>query len=116
MIFELARSGGLGECRHVVGDLHCWLSDFIHRVVVHRRDEALRGWRNWLREDPLVRPHKWLSSGLTWCSSVSLTLRTVVQESLLIQPSLRTRATWNLEASSTMFTMIDSRPSRFLFK
>ena len=49
--------GGLGECRRVVGDLHCRLSDFIHRVVVHRRVEAIRGWRNWLREDPLVHPY-----------------------------------------------------------
>ena len=38
--FQLARSGGLGEVRRAAGDLHCWLSDFIHRVVVHRRDEA----------------------------------------------------------------------------
>ena len=36
------------------------LSDFVHRVAVHRRDEAIRGWRNWLREDPLVNPYKWL--------------------------------------------------------
>ena len=26
----------------VVGDLHARLSDFIHRIVVHRRDEAVR--------------------------------------------------------------------------
>ena len=38
---------------------------FIRRFVVHRRDEAIRGWRNWFREDPLVRPFSWLS--LTWC-------------------------------------------------
>ena len=38
--FQLARSGGLGGCRRVVGALHCRLSDIIHRVVVHRRDEA----------------------------------------------------------------------------
>ena len=51
--FELAFNGGLGQCRRVVGDLlHCRLSDFIHKVVVHRRDEATRGWWNWLREDP----------------------------------------------------------------
>ena len=43
---HLARSGGLGECRRVVGDLHCRLS--------------IRACRNWLREDPLVRPYKWL--------------------------------------------------------
>ena len=36
--------------------IHHRLSDFIHGVVVHRRDEAIRGWRNWLREDPLVHP------------------------------------------------------------
>ena len=48
--FQSTGSGGLGESRRVVGDLHCGLSDFIHRVVVHRRDEAIRGWRNWLRE------------------------------------------------------------------
>ena len=46
------------------GDLHCRLSDFNHRIVVHRRDEAIRGWRNWLREDPLVRPNKWLTPDL----------------------------------------------------
>ena len=62
--FQLARNGGLGECRRVVGDLHCSLSDFIHGVVVHSRDEAIRGWRNWLREDPLVHPHKWLRPDL----------------------------------------------------
>ena len=62
--FELARSGDLGECRRVVGDLHCRLSDIIHSVVVHRRDEAIRGWRNWLREDPLVRPYQRLRPDL----------------------------------------------------
>ena len=43
---------------------HCRLSDFIHKVDVHRRDEAIRGWRNWLREDHLVRPHRWLRPDL----------------------------------------------------
>ena len=41
-------------------DLHCENSDFIHGVVVPRRDEAIRRWRNWLREDPLVYPFQWL--------------------------------------------------------
>ena len=50
--FELAHSGGLGECRRVLVDLDCGLSDVIHRVVVHRGDEAVRGWWNRLREDP----------------------------------------------------------------
>ena len=39
---------------------HRGLSDFIHGVVVYRREEAIRGWRNWLREDPFVHPYKWL--------------------------------------------------------
>ena len=43
----------------VVSGIHRRLSDFIHSVVVHRRDEAIRGWRNWLREDLLVHPYKW---------------------------------------------------------
>ena len=55
--FDLARRGGLGEWRQVVEELYLWLSDFIHRVVVHRREEALRGWRNWLSTG---------GSGRTW--------------------------------------------------
>ena len=53
----------------------------IHSVV-HRRDEAIRGWRNWLREDPLVHPHKWLRPDLVppqlHFSCVSPILRLVV--------------------------------------
>ena len=37
---------------------------FIHAVVVHRRDGAIRSWRNWVREDPLVHPYKWLRPDL----------------------------------------------------
>ena len=60
---------GLGDLRRVVGDFHHRLSDFIHGIVVHRRDEAFRGWRNWLREDPLVHPSKWLRPDLVPLSS-----------------------------------------------
>ena len=56
--------GGLGWFHEVVGDLHGRLSDFIQKVVVRRRDEAIRSWRGWLREDPLVRPYRWLSPDL----------------------------------------------------
>ena len=31
---------------------------FIHTVVVHRRVEAIRVWRNWIREDHIVHPYK----------------------------------------------------------
>ena len=36
----------------------------LFRVVVLRRDEAIRSWRKWLREDPLVRPYRWLRPDL----------------------------------------------------
>ena len=62
--FEMAGSGGLGVWLQVVEGLHRGLSDFIHRVVVHRREEAILGWRNWLREDPLVHFYKWLRPDL----------------------------------------------------
>ena len=45
---------GLGDFHHAVSDVHHRLSDFTHQVVVYRRDEAIRRWRNWVREDPLV--------------------------------------------------------------
>ena len=52
---------GVGDFHRVVSGIHRHLSDFIHSVVVHRRDEAIRGWRNWLRElrDPCLQcqPH-----------------------------------------------------------
>ena len=56
--FLLARGGDLGQCCQVVQGRHRRLSDFIHAVVVHRREEAIRGWRGWLREDPLIHPYK----------------------------------------------------------
>ena len=55
---------GLGDFRQVVGDVHRRLRDFIHSVVVHRRDEAIGEWRSWLREDPLVHPYKCLRPDL----------------------------------------------------
>ena len=64
------QGSGLGWFHEVVGDLHARLSDFIHRIVVHRRDEAFRSWRGWLREDPLVRPYRWVAS--RFGSSLSL--------------------------------------------
>ena len=54
--FHTVEGFGLGDYRRVVGDVRHQLSDFIHGIVVHRRDEAIRRWRTWLREDPLVHP------------------------------------------------------------
>ena len=61
---QVVRGVGLGDFYHVVCGVHRRLSDFIHAIVVHRRDEAIRGWRNWVREDPLVHPYKWLRPDL----------------------------------------------------
>ena len=55
---------GVGEFHRIVSDVHRRLSDFVHAIVVHRRDEAIRGWRSWIREDPLVHPDKWLRPDL----------------------------------------------------
>ena len=61
----MARNVGLGVWwLQVVEGLHRRLSDFIHGVVVHRREDAIRVWRNWLREDRLVHPYKWLRPDL----------------------------------------------------
>ena len=55
---------GIGEFHRIVSDLHYRLNDFIHAVVVNRRDDAIRVWRNWLREHPLIHPYKWLRPDL----------------------------------------------------
>ena len=55
---------GLGDFFRIVSGIHRRLGDFMHSIVVHRRDEAIRVWRSWLREDPLVHPHKWLRPDL----------------------------------------------------
>ena len=51
---------GIGAFYHAASGIHRRLSDFIHAVVVCRRDEAVREWRNWIREDPMVHPYRWL--------------------------------------------------------
>ena len=62
--FEGLRCIGLGDFYHGVCVIHHRLCDFIHSIVVHRRDEAIMSWRNWIREDPLVHPCKWLRPDL----------------------------------------------------
>ena len=44
--------------------LHSRLSEFLHDVAVYRRDESIRSWRNWILEDPLVHPYRWLQPDL----------------------------------------------------
>ena len=62
--FNMVQGVGIGEFYRVVSDVHRRHSDFVHAVVVHRRDEAVEGWRIWLREDPLIHPCKWLRPDL----------------------------------------------------
>ena len=58
------RGQGIGAFLDLASDVHRRLSDFIHQVVIHRRDAAIRGWRSWVREDPLVHPYRWLRPDL----------------------------------------------------
>ena len=64
VILDVVRGVGVGEFHRIVSDVHRRLSDFVHAIVVHRWDEAIREWRNWIREDPLVHPYKWLRPDL----------------------------------------------------
>ena len=66
---------GLGDFYHAFCDVHRRLSDFLHAIVVHRRDEAIRGWRNWVREDPLVHPKRWLRPDLVLPAPLSSVIR-----------------------------------------
>ena len=38
--------------------------DFLHKVVVHRADVAVRGWRYWMLEDDKVHLYRWLKPDL----------------------------------------------------
>ena len=55
----VGRDLGIGAFFDAAAGVDRRLCDFIHQVVVNRRDEAVRGWRNWIREDPLVHPYGW---------------------------------------------------------
>ena len=58
------RGLGIGAFFDVASDVHRRLSDFIHQVVIHLWDSAIRGWRDWIREDPLVHSYRWLRPDL----------------------------------------------------
>ena len=64
MIFLLLGIWALVHFFNVAAGVHRRLCDFVRQVVVNRRNEAVRGWRNWLREDPLVHPYRWLRPDL----------------------------------------------------
>ena len=43
---RVVRGINIGDFHRAVADVHHRLSDFIHAVVVHRQDDAIRVWRN----------------------------------------------------------------------
>ena len=50
-------------------DNHVWVLydaavDFLDKVVIHRGDVAVRGWRSWMLEDDKVHPYRWLKPDL----------------------------------------------------
>ena len=61
---SVGRDLSIGAFFDAAAGVHRRLCDSIHQVVVHRRDEAVRVWRNWIREDPLVHPYRWLRPDL----------------------------------------------------
>ena len=62
--YEAARICGVGESRRIVAELHGRVSAMVKGLVAHRRSAGITAWRNWLREDPLVHPYKWLRADL----------------------------------------------------
>ena len=88
---DMVRGVGLGEFYRVVSDVHRRFSDFVHAVVVHRRNEAVRGWRIWLRES-FDSSERWLRPDLMppapFLQCEPHILRLVVLEFFLILPGL----------------------------
>ena len=55
---------GLSSFGDHVRVLYDIVVDFLHRVVVSRRDVAVRSWRSWMLEDDKVHPYRWLEPDL----------------------------------------------------
>ena len=55
---------GLLSFGNHVRALHDVVVDFLHKVVVFRRDAAVRSWRSWMLEDDRVHPYRWLEPDL----------------------------------------------------
>ena len=62
--YEAARVCGVCESRRIVAEWHGRVSTFVKGLVAFRRSAGITAWRNWLREDPLVHPYKWLRADL----------------------------------------------------
>ena len=59
-----SRICGVGESRRLVAELYGRVSAFVKGLVAYRRSAGIAAWRNWVREDPLVHPYKWLRADL----------------------------------------------------
>ena len=61
---DVSPAVGLSSFGDHVRVLHDVVVDFLHKVVVFRRDDAVRSWRSWLLEDDKVHPYRWLKPDL----------------------------------------------------
>ena len=55
---------GLSSFGDHVRVLYDVVVEFLHKVVVSRRDVAVRSWRSWMLEDNKVHPYRWLKPDL----------------------------------------------------
>ena len=62
--YAAARVCGVVESRRLVAELYGGVSAFVKGLVAYRRSAGIAAWRNWVREDPLVHPYKWLRADL----------------------------------------------------
>ena len=61
---DVSPAVGLSSFGDHVRVLHDIVVDSLHRVVVFRRDVAVRSWRSWMLEDDKVHPYRWLTPDL----------------------------------------------------
>ena len=62
--YAAARICGVVESRRLVAELYGRVCAFVKGLVAYRRSAGITAWRNWVREDPLVHPYKWLRADL----------------------------------------------------
>ena len=51
---------GLDGFCDTIADIIARITELIQKVVQHRKESAIRSWRSWVLEDPLVHPYRWL--------------------------------------------------------
>ena len=73
---------------HLVFDSLELLNGFLGQVVVSRRDDGIRKWTWWLREDLSSRPYVWLRPDFLPPSPFLVVKDPQTQSSLLVEPHL----------------------------